>query len=63
MLTHFKLNKLPYTNHILEESNFSFRNVGLCDVDNPREKLLNYLQIMETLSDCPGRDPNGFTGP
>ena len=35
-LTHFRLNKLPIC-YILEESNFSFRYVRLCDIDVPRE--------------------------
>ena len=34
---------------ILEDCNFNFRYVQLCDVDIPREKWLNYLQAMETL--------------
>ena len=47
-LTHFWLNKLP-PHYILEESNFSFRYVRLCDLDIPREKWQKYLQTVETL--------------
>ena len=32
------------SNYILEDSNFDIRYVRLCDLDNPREKMLNYLQ-------------------
>ena len=35
--------------YILEESNFDFRYVRLCDLDISREKWLNHLQIVETL--------------
>ena len=38
---------LPY--NILEDSNFNFRYVRLCDLDVHREKWLNYLQMVETL--------------
>ena len=41
----------PY--YILEESNVDFRYVRLCDLDIPREKCLNYLQIVED----PGQTP------
>ena len=44
-LTHFTL---------LEESNFSFKYVGLCDFDIPREKWLNYFQTVETDQTDPG---------
>ena len=37
------------TNYILEDSNFNFRYVRLCDLDIPRGKWLNYLQSVETL--------------
>ena len=33
----------------MEDSNFDFRYVRLCNLDIPREKCLNYLQTMETL--------------
>ena len=46
--THLRLNRLC---HILEESSFNFRYVGLCDLDTPREKWLNYLKTVETLPD------------
>ena len=42
-LTHFRLNKLS-PHYILEESNFNFKYVRLCEADIPREKWLNYLQ-------------------
>ena len=45
LLTHCRLNEL----YILEDSNFSFRYVRLCDLDIPREKWFNYLQTVETL--------------
>ena len=32
--------------YILEDSNFDFRYVRLCDFDIPREKWLNYLQTV-----------------
>ena len=48
-LTHCWLNILPPRN-ILEDSNFDFRYVALCELDIPREKWLNYLQTMETQS-------------
>ena len=35
--------------HILEDSNFEFRYVRLCCLDIPREKMVNYLQTVETL--------------
>ena len=35
--------------YILEDSNFDFRYVRLCDLDIPREKWLNYLQTVETM--------------
>ena len=35
--------------YILEDSNFDFRYVRLCDIDILREKWLNYLQTVETL--------------
>ena len=34
---------------MLEESIFHFRYFRLFDVDNPKEKWLNYLQTVETL--------------
>ena len=40
------LGHLPY---ILEDSNFSFGYIKLCDLDITREKWLNYLQTVETL--------------
>ena len=39
-------------NYILEESDFNFRYVELCDLDIPRENWLNYLQTVETLIRC-----------
>ena len=39
----------PPPHFILEDSNFYFRYVMLCDLDIPREKWLNYLQTVETL--------------
>ena len=44
----FRLNKLSQ-HYILEESNFNFRYVGLCDLEILREQKLNYLQTVETL--------------
>ena len=41
-LTHLTLNKLS-PNYILEESNFNFRYVRLCDLDVPKEQWLNCL--------------------
>ena len=50
-LTHFRLNKLPHNIHsvsvfyvvnhiyILEESNFNFKYVRICDYDIPRKKI------------------------
>ena len=38
--------------YTLEDSNFDFRNVRLCDLGIPREKWLNYLQTVETLIRC-----------
>ena len=35
-------------NYILEESNFDFRYIRLCDLHILREKWLNYLQTVET---------------
>ena len=35
-LTYCRLNELPYT--VLEDFNFDFRYVRLCDLDIPREK-------------------------
>ena len=46
--THFRLKKIS-PNYILEESNFNFRYVWLCDQNIPREKWLNYLQTVKTL--------------
>ena len=36
----------------MEDSNFDFRYVRLCDLDILREKCLNYLQTVETLVRC-----------
>ena len=44
----FRLNKLP-SHYILDESNLNFRYVSLCALDTSREKMLNFLQTMETL--------------
>ena len=44
--------ELNLPHYILEESNFNFRYVRLCDWDIPREKWLNYLQTVETLIRC-----------
>ena len=41
LLTHCRLNEFPL-HYILEESNFNFRYLRLCDLYNPREKWLNY---------------------
>ena len=38
--------------YILEDSNFDFRYVRLCDLDIPRENWLNYWQTVETLIRC-----------
>ena len=46
-LTNFRLNKLSPTLYILEESNFSFRYVSICDLYILREKWLNYLQQLK----------------
>ena len=35
--------------YILEDPNFDFRYIWLCDLDIPKEKWLNYLQTAETL--------------
>ena len=45
-----RLNTLP--DYILEESNFSFRDVRLQDLDIPRENRLIHLQTVETLIRC-----------
>ena len=50
-LTHFRQNKPP-PHYILEDLNFSFRDVRLCDLDIPREKWLICLQTVETLIRC-----------
>ena len=50
-LTHCRLKRLSPHN-TLEESNFNFRDVWLCDLDIPIEKWLNYLQTVETLIRC-----------
>ena len=36
----------------MEESNFNFRYVGLCDLDILSEKVLHYLQAVETVIRC-----------
>ena len=41
-----------HTHDILEDSNFDFRCVRLCNLDIPREKWLNYLQTVETMIIC-----------
>ena len=51
-LTHGRLNELNSPPYILEESNFNFRYVGLCDLDIPGEKWLTYLQTVDTLIRC-----------
>ena len=38
--------------YLLEDSNFGFRYVRLCDLDIPWENWLNYLQTVETLIRC-----------
>ena len=43
-LTHCRLH------YILDESNVNFGYVKLYDIDIPKEKWLNYLQTVETLS-------------
>ena len=35
---------MPEVERILEDSNFDFRHVKLCDLDIARENWLNYLQ-------------------
>ena len=50
-LTHCRLNEL-FPHYILEDSNFDFRYVWLCDSDISREKWLNYLQTVKTLIRC-----------
>ena len=37
-LTHCRLNELPL--YILEDSNYNFRHVRLCDLDTLREKIV-----------------------
>ena len=32
----------------MEDSNYDFRYVRLCDLEIPKENRLNYLQIVET---------------
>ena len=49
--THCILNELP-PHYILEETNFNFRYVRLCDLDILWEKWINFLQTVETLSDA-----------
>ena len=49
IFSHCRPNDLPHTLYITEDSDFDFRSVRLCDYDIPREKVLNYLQIVETL--------------
>ena len=44
---HSEVLTLPH--YILEESIFNFSNVRLHDIDIPKEKWLNYLQIVEAL--------------
>ena len=45
--------KFPSLQHyMLEELNFNFRYVGLCDSDIPREKWLYCLQAVDTLIRC-----------
>ena len=51
IVTHCRLNELP-PYYILEDSHFDIRYVRLCDLDIPREKVLNYQQTVETLIRC-----------
>ena len=47
VLTNFRLN-ITSPHCVLEESNFNFRYIRLCDLDIPREKWLKYLQTVAT---------------
>ena len=48
-LTNCRLNELPHTQY-MEDSNFNFRYVRLCDIDIPKEKMV------EVFANC--GDPN-----
>ena len=56
-LTHFRLNKTN-PHYLLEELNFNFRYVMLCDFDIPREKWLSYCKrkdLVQTLHNMASR--------